>query len=71
MVSEETREKVGTGSSYKSILTGSEEEKRKEKSEEEQVSDDETEEKDSEEDEDCPIIKITKKEKVRLRKPWK
>lgn len=71
MGNEENREKGEYGHSYKSILTGMEEENMKEKTEEEQVSDDETEEKDSEEDDDYPIIKLSKKEKVRLRKPWK
>lgn len=57
--------------SYRGVFTGMEEMEGQEKADDDMVSDDEWEEKDKENNSDCLAITITKKEKIRLRKPWK
>lgn len=64
-------EEAMAGMSYKTILTGNNDRNKTETSEEEMAYDDEKEEEDKESDTDCPVIKLTKEEKARLRKPWR
>lgn len=71
MGDEEIRGSASKEFSYKNILTGTEGGNQKEKLEEDLVSDDENEDKKKEGDPECPAIKLTKKEKLRLRKPWR
>lgn len=56
--------------SFKNILTGIRDDEKIDL-EEEMASDDEEEDEDMENDKECPLIRLTKEEKARLRRPWR
>lgn len=61
---------MGVAASYRAILTGTENGKEREEAELEEVSDDE-EDGPRRDEPDCPVIRLSRMEKARLRKPWR